>query len=445
MIKVSLIKKHYQVKVGAKNIVTSCDPATVTATNTDSTVIGTATVASGGTGNIPIADSVISNTTGAIDSLPATTPLTIVDSVITLNNTVGTLNTTNVPATTNLTLTAPDSTTNVTDQLGNPLGQVTGISGATNTQQVTVPPCPDLDELVDTSTNQQVADSVIAANKEVEVFDLLLTLFGNYPIMFPEFGSAMSSPFTTMVIGNELYVINSTASSFIQVYSLLDRTFVRNKLSLGNVAVYVRASADGSQYLVNAFSSGQIRILSTAGDVVTATLSATSVYGAEFAPNGNIFWFPISSSTVTEINQAGVIQGTTFTIPSIGDLVSLKRRPGTNEIWAMGAITNPTGIAWFDSSSRVITNLTITGSSYTLGRKLDIEFFGARIFVITKVNTNATAIIEVDYTGAVQREVTIPAGGTTVSVIGVSSYMLNGKFAIFYALNLTNKLGYVVF
>jgi hypothetical protein len=142
---------------------TTCLDATVTATNSDSTVIGTATVASGGTGNIHIANSVISNTQGVIDSLPATTPLTIVDSVITLRNSVSTLSTTNVPATTNLTLTAPNSTTNVTDQNGTPLGQVTGISGATNTQQVTVPSCPTLQQIVDANTSANIATAINSA------------------------------------------------------------------------------------------------------------------------------------------------------------------------------------------------------------------------------------------------------------------------------------------
>ena len=106
MIKVSLIKKHYQVKVGAKNIVTSCDPATVTATNSDSTVLGTATVASGGTGNIPISDSEIRRSDASlIVSVPATEPATIQDSVVNIEYANGTpISTNNVMAATNVTL-----------------------------------------------------------------------------------------------------------------------------------------------------------------------------------------------------------------------------------------------------------------------------------------------------------------------------------------------------
>jgi hypothetical protein len=116
MIKVSVIKKHYQVKVGAKNIVTSCDPATVTATNSDSTVLGTATVPSGGTGNIPIADSEIRRSDASlIVSLPATEPATIQDSVVNIEYQNGT------PISTNSVM--ADST--ATFQVPNPLKDAT--------------------------------------------------------------------------------------------------------------------------------------------------------------------------------------------------------------------------------------------------------------------------------------------------------------------------------
>jgi hypothetical protein len=137
MIKVSLIKKHYQVKVGAKNIVTSCDPATVTATNTDSTVIGTATVASGGTGNIPIADSEIRRSDASlIVSLPATEPATIQDSVVNIEYANGTpISTNSVMADSTATFQVPNPLKDATANFPFPVGTDTltaTITAATN-------------------------------------------------------------------------------------------------------------------------------------------------------------------------------------------------------------------------------------------------------------------------------------------------------------------------
>jgi len=138
MIKVSVIKKHYQVKVGAKNIVTSCDPATVTATNSDSTVIGTATVPSGGTGNIPIADSEIRRSDASlIVSLPATEPATIQDSVVQINQVDGTpISTNNVMAATNVTLLVPNPLTLQQTIDGNTSANIaTAINNATDSDK----------------------------------------------------------------------------------------------------------------------------------------------------------------------------------------------------------------------------------------------------------------------------------------------------------------------
>jgi hypothetical protein len=124
MIKVSVIKKHYQVKVGAKNIVTFCDPATVTATNSDSTVIGTATVASGGTGNIPIADSEIRRSDASvIVSVPATEPATIQDSVVRIEYANGDfIKNVNVLAATNPTIDVPNPLKDATANFPFPVG-----------------------------------------------------------------------------------------------------------------------------------------------------------------------------------------------------------------------------------------------------------------------------------------------------------------------------------
>jgi ABC-type transporter lipoprotein component MlaA len=100
MITVEVIEKDFQIEVGSKNIVATCFDGTATATNSLSTVIGTVSVPSGGTANIPITDSTITRSDATtIATVPAETNATIADSPVTLQNTALTvLSVTNVLA-----------------------------------------------------------------------------------------------------------------------------------------------------------------------------------------------------------------------------------------------------------------------------------------------------------------------------------------------------------
>ena len=120
MITVEVIEKDFQLEIGAKNIVTTCDPATAVLKNTAGTTLLTETIPSGASEDI----------------------------------------------------TAPNSTTNVQDQLGTPLGTVTGISGATNTQAVTVD-YPTLQEVIDDNTATDIGNAINSAidtDKPSDVF-----------------------------------------------------------------------------------------------------------------------------------------------------------------------------------------------------------------------------------------------------------------------------------
>lgn len=318
MISVSVIKKHYKVKVGAKNIVTSCDPATVTATNSDSTVIGTAIVASGGTGNIPIADSVISNTQGVLNNLPATTPLTITDSVVTLNNTVGLLSTTNVPATTNLTLTAPDSTTNVTDQLGNPLGSVTGISGATNTQSVTVPACADGTAVLSDQFGNSLGSVVVASGAtENETVTLPCSSFSSFTNQFgtanafsvmATFGVILNSSRGCAVNGNFIYLTNGNNLVKINATDFSNVATITGFATAQEIAF----SPDGSQYAVVNGTGNSVRIMDTATDMQITTFPCiASPWGISYNNTGTeVLVAAFSSTTITRYNLSGVLEAT---------------------------------------------------------------------------------------------------------------------------------------
>lgn len=152
MITVEVIEKDFQIEIGAKNIVTSCDPATVTATNSLSTVLGTVSAPSGGTGNIPISDSPINKSDGTlIANVPAETSYNVADSVITVEYVNGT----------------PISTNNVK---------------AASTATIQVPNPTTLQDAIDTNTATDIANAIDTANKENDVFTDLAPLVTNQTI-----------------------------------------------------------------------------------------------------------------------------------------------------------------------------------------------------------------------------------------------------------------------
>jgi hypothetical protein len=398
MIKVSLIKKHYQVKVGAKNIVTSCDPATVTATNTDSTVLGTATVASGGTGNIPIADSVISNTTGVIDSLPATTPLTIIDSVVTLINSVPTtLSTTNVPATTNLTLTAPNSTTNVTDQNGTPLGQVTGISGATNTQSVTVPACPDLDELVDTSTNQEVFDAIVLAGKDCFVQTQLID---RYKVdgfsSLGSFGTLTGSIGASMVHNGLIYIISQNNVLIFNATTYALQTTVTGFNGAAELAI----SPDGTQYAVVNFTGNNVRIMNTATNTeITSFATITGPWAVCYNALGTeLYISTVTATTITRYNLAGATLGTVTGFD--GRMLEI-RRVGLNYhvLTATGTASGSTQrVRVMDFATNTEQSSHSLGTVATIGAVSSIAIEGSSAYLCANKGTGlATTLFVYEY------------------------------------------------
>ena len=396
MISVSVIKKNYKVKVGAKNIVTSCDPATVTATNSDSTVIGTAIVASGDTGNIPIADSVISNTQGVLDDLPATTPLTIVDSVVTLRNTVPTtLSTTNVPATTNLTLTAPNSTTNVTDQNGTPLGSVTGISGATNTQSVTVPPCASGTALLTDQFGNSLGSVVVASGAtENETVTLGCASFGSFTNQFGTpnafsvmagFGVLTASARASAVNGNVIYLTNLN-----NIEKFNATTFASISVIMGfNNAQEIAFSPDGTQYATVNLGNNTVRIMDTATDTQIASWATVAqAFSICYNATGTeLLVAGFTSTTITRYNLAG---GTLGTVSGFDGIILDIRRAGLNyhvltATGTAGGSTQRVRIMDFATNTQQSTHSLGTVTSIGIVQSLAIE--GSTAWVVTNRNS----------------------------------------------------------
>ena len=166
MITIEVIEKDFQIEVGAKNIV-SGGTGTATATNSLSTVIGTVSVPSGGTANIPITDSnILRSDSTVIASVPAETPYTVVDSVVTLKNTIpSTLSTTNVKADSSVDITAPNGTATVKNSLNTTIDTANVPSGSNVDVSITDSTIKRSDTTniasVPAETNYTVADSVV--------------------------------------------------------------------------------------------------------------------------------------------------------------------------------------------------------------------------------------------------------------------------------------------
>ena len=152
MITVEVIDKDFDIEVGAKNIVTTCADATVTATNSLSTVLGTVSAPSGGTGNIPISDSPINKSDGTlIANVPAETSYTVADSVITVEYVNGTpISITNVKATEAATIQVPNQATlqdviddNTATDIGNAINSAIDTDKPSDVFVVTAPNITD--------------------------------------------------------------------------------------------------------------------------------------------------------------------------------------------------------------------------------------------------------------------------------------------------------------
>jgi hypothetical protein len=167
MITVEVVDNNFQIEVGAANIVSGGASGTATATNSLSTVIGTVSVPSGGTANIPITDSSVKRSDlTTIATVPAETDYTVADSVVTLKNTVpSTLSTTNVKAASSVDITAPNGTATVKNSLNTTIDTANVPSGANVDVSITDSTIKrsDLTNIasVPAETNYTVADSVV--------------------------------------------------------------------------------------------------------------------------------------------------------------------------------------------------------------------------------------------------------------------------------------------
>ena len=289
---------------------------------------------------------------------------------------------------------------NWTDSDGSPMSNPYG-SDISCTPTV----CQTLDELVDSSSSADVITAVQLANKECPVLEGLALEYGGIG-NFLTWG-ATTTPYCVGVNSDEFYVVLDGGS--VQVFDAATRTLQRTILGFGTQCRHIRFNA--TQYLVNSFGSAQIRIMTTATDVQAALITgATQVFSAEFNPNnGNVFW--ASSSTTTEVTQAGATVGATFNTANVSRQRTLKNQPSTNRIWLGGDSGSATigRLSYFDATTRAFTSITFSGTiTFAINVITGLAFDGTYIYVIHQTGgSQAMCMTKINDTGVVQNQTII--------------------------------------
>lgn len=438
MITVEVIEKDFQIEVGAKNIVAACSDGTATATNSLSTVIGTVSVPSGGNANIPITDSdILRSDSTVIASVPAETPYTVVDSVVTLKNTVPTtLSTTNVKAASTAEITAPNGTATAKNSLNNAVGTLAIPSGGTGdipvadstirrsdattiaTTPATVPytvadtpvtveyvngtpisttnvkaastatiqvpnptVCPTLDELVLSSTTNQVVSAINSATKECGVLDGLLGAYPSGLFVGGYFAPLNSQSLSVFVNGNIIYVLNNTQ---IDLYNATTFAFI------GSVLGFTRAGEiafSTTTYAVTDFGASRVRIMNIATNIeVTSFAVIASPLSICFNDTFTLVYVAAlnAAGSVSIYDTSGVLQGTVTGF----DAVIVEMRTVGTEYWVLtgtgttGANTQRVRKMRFSDNTQVSTS--------SLGTVAGIGAIRAMVIVDTNVYVATT-------------------------------------------------------
>ena len=466
-----------------------CLDGTATATNSLSTVIGSVNVPSGETANIPITDSTITRSDATtIATVPAETNATIPDSPVTLQNTALTvLSTTNVLADSTATITAPDATANAKNSLNNTVGTANVPSGATgnvtvgdssilrsdlttiattpatvsytvadspvrveyvngslisntnvkaaSSATIQVPNQATLNDQVNTSTTAQVVTAIELAGKECGVLEGLSDEYGGIG-NFATWG-ATTTPYCVGIENNEFYVVLNGGS--VQIFDAATRTLQRTVLGFGTLCRHIRFNA--TQYLVTAFTTGQVRIMDTATDTQDALITTVAVFSAAFNPNnGNLFW--TNGGTIEEKTQLNVAVGATFTSVNVVRQRTIKNEPSTNRMWVGGDNNNSNigRLSYFDATTRAFTNITFSGTiTFAINVLTGLAFDGTYIYVIHQTGgSTAMCMTKIDSTGVVQCQTLIL--GDDASICG-NYYTGYGCPVVVYPISILNTNG----
>lgn len=277
--KAILQKRKYIAKSKAINIVTSCLDATATATNSIGDNLGTVQIASGATGNIPIADTRINKSDGTQIALtPSTVAYNVADSTITVQYQNGTLiSETDVKATEDATINVP-----------NPL---------------------TLTEQMDASTTAQIKTALIASGEDTNIQTSLLGDYGAGFLAGKQFASLNSGVTGIRVFNNTIFACNGTANNMFRINATTNAT--QGTTSGFSRAFKLSHKSDGG-YAVTNFTGNSVRIMNVSNIQVASFAVIASPSAIEWnIAEDLVYVAPFSGTgTITKYNLTGVSQGT---------------------------------------------------------------------------------------------------------------------------------------
>ena len=447
---------------------------TATVKNSLNTTIDTANVPSGANVDVSITDSTIkrSDTTN-IASVPAETNYTVADSVVTLVNTVPTtLSTTNVLADKATTITAPNGTANARNSANTTVGTAAIPSGATAnvsvgdstilrsdattiattpatvaytvadtpvrveyvngtlisnnnvkaassaTIQVPNPTvCPTLNELVLSSTTNQVVTAINSASKECGVMDGLLGAYPSGVFVGGYFAALNSLALSVFVYGNTIYVLNNTQ---IDLYNATTFAFI------GSVLGFTRAGEiafSTTTYAVADFGASRVRIMSIATNIeVTSFPVITNPLSICFNPDFTLLYVAAltAGGSVSIYNTSGVLQGT---VTGFDSVIVEMRSVGT-EYWVLtgtgtvGANTQRVRKMRFSDNTQVSTSSL--GTVATIGAIRAMVVVDSNVYVATTFGTQNVYNL-ICYDLSFGSPVTFPLGQVALGAYGLTN------------------------
>ena len=292
-----------------------------------------------------------------------------------------------------------------------------------------------LDDQVNTSTTAQVVTAIELAGKECGVLEGLADEYGGIG-NFVTWG-ATTTPYCVGIENNEFYVILNGGS--VQIFDATTRTLQRTVLGFGTACRHIRFNA--TQYLVTAFTTGQVRIMDTATDTQDALITTVAVFSAAFNPNnGNVFW--TNGGTIEEKTQANAVVGATFTSANVVRQRTIKNEPSTNRMWVGGDSGSTTvgRLSYFDATTRAFTNITFSGTiTFAINIITGLAFDGTYIYVIHQTGgSTAMCMTKISDTGVVQNQTLIL--GDDAGICG-NYYTGYGCPVVVYPISILNTNG----
>jgi hypothetical protein len=324
----------------------SCIDGTATATNSLSTIIGTVSVPSGGTANIPITDSTVKRSDNTdIANVPAKTNYTVADTPVRVEYLNGTLiSTTNVKAASSATIQVPNQLT--------------------------------LQDNVNSSTSAQIVTAVTTAGKECEVTSLFLANYGTSPRVLGLFATVTSNALSVAVNGNIVYVLNNNQ---IDLYNATTFAYTGSVLGFNRAG---EIAFNSTSYVVVNFGNNTARVMDIATNTEITSFSViTNPLSVCFNPDGTLIYVAslTTASTISYYNLSGVLQGTV----SGFDAVITEMRTVGSEYWVL------TGTGTTGSNTQRVRKMRFSDntqvSTHSLGTVTTIGQIRAMVATASKV------------------------------------------------------------